>query len=169
MNVIWQLITWVAVRAFPVACFVQSRNKTCQTQRDSLFTDAYRKENDQYWSFSQMLTFCSSLIKKWNGKICLLCFCCFAKWIWYEKLLILWFCLLVFFYFIYMLYIEFQLFIICNKKKYDTMIYLLTLQFLAVYKETIKSLEADLARSIPQSGTQDVNLQPEDFVVSVSF
>lgn len=78
-------------------------------------------------------------------------------------------CLLVFFYFIYMLYIEFQLFIICNKKKYDTMIYLLTLQFLAVYKETIKSLEADLARSIPQSGTQDVNLQPEDFVVSVSF
>uniref|UniRef100_A0AAX7VML1 Deoxynucleoside triphosphate triphosphohydrolase SAMHD1 n=1 Tax=Astatotilapia calliptera TaxID=8154 RepID=A0AAX7VML1_ASTCA len=33
--------------------------------------------------------------------------------------------------------------------------------------ETIKSLEADLARSIPQSGTQDVNLQPEDFVVSV--
>lgn len=49
------------------------------------------------------------------------------------------------------------------------MIYLLTLQFLAVYKETIKSLEADLARSIPLSGTQDVNLQPEDFVVSVSF
>uniref|UniRef100_A0AAX7T2F4 Deoxynucleoside triphosphate triphosphohydrolase SAMHD1 n=1 Tax=Astatotilapia calliptera TaxID=8154 RepID=A0AAX7T2F4_ASTCA len=33
--------------------------------------------------------------------------------------------------------------------------------------QTIKSLEADLARSIPQSGTQDVNLQPEDFVVSV--
>lgn len=36
-----------------------------------------------------------------------------------------------------------------------------------VTQETIKSLEADLARSIPQSGTQDVNLQPEDFVVSV--
>uniref|UniRef100_A0AAX7TFE0 Deoxynucleoside triphosphate triphosphohydrolase SAMHD1 n=1 Tax=Astatotilapia calliptera TaxID=8154 RepID=A0AAX7TFE0_ASTCA len=32
---------------------------------------------------------------------------------------------------------------------------------------SILSLEADLARSIPQSGTQDVNLQPEDFVVSV--
>lgn len=33
----------------------------------------------------------------------------------------------------------------------------------------IHSWEADLAQSIPQSGAQDVSLQPEDFVVSVSF
>ncbi|KAM4562221.1 deoxynucleoside triphosphate triphosphohydrolase SAMHD1 [Odontesthes bonariensis] len=40
---------------------------------------------------------------------------------------------------------------------------------LNVTQETIHSWEADLARSIPQSGTQDVNLQPEDFVVRVIF
>lgn len=33
----------------------------------------------------------------------------------------------------------------------------------------IHNWEADLAQSTPQSGTQDVNLQPEDFVVNVSF
>ncbi|KAM6924386.1 deoxynucleoside triphosphate triphosphohydrolase SAMHD1-like [Xenentodon cancila] len=38
-----------------------------------------------------------------------------------------------------------------------------------VTQETLQSWEADLARSIPQSGTLDVNLQPEDFVVNVIF
>ncbi|KAF1390394.1 hypothetical protein PFLUV_G00057590 [Perca fluviatilis] len=36
-------------------------------------------------------------------------------------------------------------------------------------QETIRSWEADLARAIPQSGAQDVRLQPEDFVVNVIF
>ncbi|XP_037628429.1 deoxynucleoside triphosphate triphosphohydrolase SAMHD1-like isoform X2 [Sebastes umbrosus] len=40
---------------------------------------------------------------------------------------------------------------------------------LSVTKEMIHSWEAKLARSIPQSGSQDVSLQPEDFVVSVIF
>ncbi|XP_072223758.1 deoxynucleoside triphosphate triphosphohydrolase SAMHD1 [Leuresthes tenuis] len=40
---------------------------------------------------------------------------------------------------------------------------------MTVTQETIQSWEADLAQSIPQSGTQDVNLQPEDFIVSVIF
>ncbi|XP_040914585.1 deoxynucleoside triphosphate triphosphohydrolase SAMHD1 [Toxotes jaculatrix] len=38
---------------------------------------------------------------------------------------------------------------------------------LNVNKDMLRSWEADLAQSIPQSGAQDVNLQPEDFVVSV--
>lgn len=38
---------------------------------------------------------------------------------------------------------------------------------LTVTQETIHSWEADLAKSIPQSGSHDVDLQPEDFVVSV--
>lgn len=33
----------------------------------------------------------------------------------------------------------------------------------------IHSWEADLAQAVPQSGCQDVGLQPEDFVVNVSF
>ncbi|XP_031172324.1 deoxynucleoside triphosphate triphosphohydrolase SAMHD1 [Sander lucioperca] len=36
-------------------------------------------------------------------------------------------------------------------------------------QETIRSWEADLARSIPQNSAQDVRLQPEDFVVNVIF
>ncbi|XP_070766298.1 deoxynucleoside triphosphate triphosphohydrolase SAMHD1-like [Enoplosus armatus] len=36
-----------------------------------------------------------------------------------------------------------------------------------VTQETIQRWEGDLARSIPQTGAQDVNLQPEDFIVSV--
>ncbi|XP_061591983.1 deoxynucleoside triphosphate triphosphohydrolase SAMHD1 [Cololabis saira] len=36
-----------------------------------------------------------------------------------------------------------------------------------VTKDNIQSWEADLARSIPQSGTLDVSLQPEDFIVDV--
>uniref|UniRef100_A0AAX7VNX8 Deoxynucleoside triphosphate triphosphohydrolase SAMHD1 n=1 Tax=Astatotilapia calliptera TaxID=8154 RepID=A0AAX7VNX8_ASTCA len=44
---------------------------------------------------------------------------------------------------------------------------LVTQVFFFLIKAKELSLEADLARSIPQSGTQDVNLQPEDFVVSV--
>ncbi|XP_041859789.1 deoxynucleoside triphosphate triphosphohydrolase SAMHD1 [Melanotaenia boesemani] len=36
-----------------------------------------------------------------------------------------------------------------------------------VTQETIHSWEADLAQAIPQSGHQDVSLQPEDFVVTV--
>ncbi|XP_037628431.1 deoxynucleoside triphosphate triphosphohydrolase SAMHD1-like [Sebastes umbrosus] len=42
-------------------------------------------------------------------------------------------------------------------------------EHLSVTQEMIHSWEADLARSIPQSGSQDVSLQPEDFVVSVIF
>ncbi|XP_017270422.1 deoxynucleoside triphosphate triphosphohydrolase SAMHD1 isoform X2 [Kryptolebias marmoratus] len=38
---------------------------------------------------------------------------------------------------------------------------------LNVTPEQLHSWEADLARSIPQSGSQDVSLQPEDFVVNV--
>ncbi|XP_074500271.1 deoxynucleoside triphosphate triphosphohydrolase SAMHD1-like [Sebastes fasciatus] len=40
---------------------------------------------------------------------------------------------------------------------------------LSVTKEMIHNWEAELAQSIPQSGSQDVSLQPEDFVVSVIF
>lgn len=36
-----------------------------------------------------------------------------------------------------------------------------------VTQENIHSWEADLAQSVPQSGSQDVELQPEDFVVNV--
>lgn len=38
-----------------------------------------------------------------------------------------------------------------------------------VTQETLHDWEADLAQSIPQSGSQDVILQPEDFVVNVIF
>ncbi len=47
--------------------------------------------------------------------------------------------------------------------------WLLPFLLFPLYKETIRTWEANLAQSIPQSGTQDVTLEPEDFVVSVSF
>lgn len=40
---------------------------------------------------------------------------------------------------------------------------------MSVTKEEIHRWEADLAQSIPQSGAQDVDLRPEDFLVNVIF
>lgn len=40
---------------------------------------------------------------------------------------------------------------------------------LSSHKEKISDWEAQLARTIPQSGAHNAGLQPEDFVVSVSF
>uniref|UniRef100_A0A8C4NPV4 Deoxynucleoside triphosphate triphosphohydrolase SAMHD1 n=1 Tax=Dicentrarchus labrax TaxID=13489 RepID=A0A8C4NPV4_DICLA len=40
-------------------------------------------------------------------------------------------------------------------------------QTINVTQEKIRSWEEDLAQTIPQSGTQDVSLQPEDFIVNV--